>query len=137
MEKTKAPYSTKSSGSQTVSDFESRPDAGSFFACYICDHKLVTKGGLMNHRKESHPTKIASCRYYLQGNCEFDSSICWYSHTQNEDRNTPQTLKEFKQHSFYRHIKEEHPQNISDCREKLTFKMKVKVLKIQKLLKDY
>ena len=47
-------------------------------------------------RKEQHPNKTKMCRYFEQGNCAFDGSICWFSHDQTNEGKESQTLKEFK-----------------------------------------
>ena len=59
-------------------------------SCHSCGLNLSSKRSLMEHRKEHHSEIIKKCRYFLQGNCAFEASVCWYSHgerleeTQNE-----------------------------------------------------
>ena len=69
------------------------------FTCDVCAKQFSNKSELMIHRKEKHPNKTKMCRYFEQGNCAFDGSICWFSHDQtNEGRGSSfsQTLKEFR-----------------------------------------
>ena len=81
----------------------------------------------MAHRKKNHPNII---RYFVQGNCAFEDDVCWLSHKvydKNRATSFPQTLKELKcslceiifknKSDFMTHRKDNHPQNISTCRD--------------------
>ena len=46
--------------------------------CYTCKHEFKDYWSLMNHRRDSHPSKKL-CRYFAKGECAFQND-CWYSH---------------------------------------------------------
>ena len=82
----------------------------------------------MSHRKAKHPKNIKVCRYFEKEMCDFDKNDCWWSHdTKARNSSIPQTLQELKcsfcemkfntESLFLKHRRENHPQNISECRD--------------------
>ena len=47
--------------------------------CKHCGEKFSHKSDLMKHRKHNHENKIAICREYVKGKCQFGDD-CWYKH---------------------------------------------------------
>ena len=38
----------------------------------------------MTHRKSEHPS-VKKCRYFLNNQCKFSTTTCWYSHQENNE----------------------------------------------------
>ena len=102
-------------------------DLSENFCCRI----NMSKGDLMPHRKETHSKTIKICCYFQMGRCAFDEKTCWYSHKTDSPNNSPipKTLPEFhcsfcdkifqRKSEFMKHRKDNHPENISECRESI------------------
>ena len=60
--------------------------------CFTCNQEFGSYLLLMNHRKSDHPSNKI-CRYYVKGDCIFDSTTCWYRHIDSSDVLTSQTFK--------------------------------------------
>ena len=54
-------------------------------SCHSCGLNFTSKPTLMDHRKEKHSEIIKKCRYFVQGNCSFQDSVCWYRHGDQEE----------------------------------------------------
>ena len=75
-----------------------------------------------------HPHTIRTCRFFLEGICDFPDNVCWFNHTDDKTNNlVPQTLKQFKcgicakdfktKSDFMRHRKREHIEHVSAFRD--------------------
>ena len=100
------------------------------YSCHSCGEKYGSKEDLMKHRKTKHFDIIKKCRYFAQGNCGFESKICWYRHDEilGEDLTHHEQPSEsfickfcelvFKRKSdFMIHKKLKHGQAVPKCRE--------------------
>ena len=81
------------------SDSDSEPGYENFqsiLSCTVCGKRNKSKGELMRHRKVKHPHTIRTCRFFLEGICDFPDNVCWFNHTDDKTNNlVPQTLKQF------------------------------------------
>ena len=55
------------------------------FQCYKCGEELKTLSDLMFHRKNNH--SMNKCLKFLNNECIFNSSSCWYNHHDNSNQN--------------------------------------------------
>ena len=111
-------------------DYSEPEESPSPFTCYICQKRNKNKGELMRHRKIQHPETIRTCRFFVQGSCDFPDSVCWFDHTLSDKKietSSTQTLKEYKcgfchetfvnKNLFMKHRKRFHNENIQPCRD--------------------
>ena len=95
--------------------------------CHNCEQTFQKKQDLMQHRKAEHLEKIKICKYFEEGNCNFNNS-CWYKHTTDvisKDTNV-YSEQEFKCNScgtafkgrgdLIIHRKQVHYNTISQCK---------------------
>ena len=104
-------------------------DPQSIFSCRICGRINRSKGELMTHRKVKHPQLIRTCRFYVQGICDFPDDVCWISHKvcEKSSSSAPQMLDKFKcgiceqsfgsKSNFMSHRRKEHSEHVSACRD--------------------
>ena len=50
------------------------------FKCYFCEHIFESKPLLMKHRKNEHYQAVKTCNQFLQNNCRFKNTTCWFKH---------------------------------------------------------
>ena len=95
------------------------------YPCTICGRNCETKVELMIHKKQEHEKTVKICKYFQQGKCAFDDTVCWYNHS-IRDKCAPQSLSEFKCNicgkifklkcEFMKHRKLEHNEFVEVCR---------------------
>jgi hypothetical protein len=95
--------------------------------CNICGKRNKNKGELLSHIKSRHPETVRTCKFFLQGRCDFPESVCWFMHTQTSTASSPQTLKSYKcgicdkdfpcKSNFMKHRKREHEEFVPLCRD--------------------
>ena len=95
--------------------------------CNVCGKRNKNKGELLSHRKTRHPETVRTCKFFLQGKCDFPESVCWFLHTKTSTGSSPQTLKSYKcgicnsdfpcKTNFMKHRKREHGEFVATCRE--------------------
>ena len=79
----------------------------------------------MNHRKEKYYKLTRSCKYFIQGNCNF-GEVCWYRHEMNVNETTKPVLEEIickvcdqifpYKSELIKHRKKDYSEMISMCR---------------------
>ena len=108
---------------------KSNPD--NIISCHSCGEKYCNKEQLMKHRKAYHQDILKRCRYFEQGNCAYESNICWYRHDNLTEQNNIHSSNEeveiftcrfceetFRRKSeFMMHKKTHHEQAVPKCRE--------------------
>ena len=99
------------------------------FSCHSCGLSCTSKWNLMNHRKEYHSELLRKCRYFLNGSCAYEDSVCWYKHKSLvEDTASAESRSNFKcsfcdnvfqrKEELLTHRKETHVQSsMFKCRE--------------------
>ena len=96
--------------------------------CKICGKKNKNKGELMSHRKNRHPEKIRTCKFYLKGKCDFPESVCWFRHNSSDNStSTPLSLTEYRcgfcdelfqiKSDFMKHRRKSHEEYVPECRD--------------------
>lgn len=56
------------------------------FKCNICSLEFKNKSGMMEHKKEQHPTTISVCSRFLAGDCFRSMDNCWFKHPINNTK---------------------------------------------------
>ena len=91
-------------------------------SCHYCGNMFKTKSDLMVHSKKVHQEKTQLCRNYLEGNCDFGDTDCWFSHDVNSKMSSKVykcslCAKVFKLRSdFMYHRKKEHLEIVPQCK---------------------
>ena len=91
--------------------------------CNFCEESFSTKRELMRHKKTMHIDKVALCRQYATGTCDFGDQYCWFSHCQSKQNheatifNCKSCGKEFMfQSDCLKHRKQEHTNIVPPCK---------------------
>ena len=105
-------------------EFHAEESCNEKIQCNYCGDNFKTKGALMMHRKDVHAEKVNMCSYFIEGNCNFGTDKCWYSHTKNNQKTTTFKCSKCEQvfetrPDFMLHKKKDHSESIPICREAL------------------
>ena len=91
--------------------------------CNYCEETFITKRGLMKHKKSKHYEKVAICRQFAMGNCEFGDQSCWFNHhlpahnLETENFKCRSCEEEFRfQSDCLKHRKQAHNHLVALCR---------------------
>ena len=49
-------------------------------SCHYCGNFFRSKSDVMLHSKKVHLERLQPCRNFPEGNCDFTSTDCWFSH---------------------------------------------------------
>ena len=50
----------------------------------------------MIHIRTMHPETVKTCKFFINGKCDFPDNVCWFMHTKISTSSSPQMLKQFK-----------------------------------------
>ena len=91
--------------------------------CNFCEQTFCERRKLMTHKKQVHSEKVAICRDFAAGTCNFGDKNCWFNHSLKEAIPQAETFscrsceKTFDCHSdCLRHRKQEHINLVPLCK---------------------
>ena len=98
--------------------------------CHSCGLEFRSRRTLMNHRKDAHPDRIKTCKYFLKDTCDFTAEECWFRHEMrqvNENSNEDLSNNDIQcnvckqvfttQADLMDHRKQEHRSIVTKCRD--------------------
>ena len=87
--------------------------------CNTCGKDFNSKSELMNHRKLEHTKLVATCKNYLDGQCNRENT-CWWIHRQGKEEDIECFFCEQKFNTkalVMIHRKKEHPKTVKSCQK--------------------
>ena len=89
--------------------------------CRVCGESFVGKRNFMIHRKQSHNSKVANCKNFIEGKCPFTKENCWWNHREESSERKDQIVcyicdKIFEsKNDMMIHRKNKHESIVENC----------------------
>ena len=100
------------------------PEVKLNFFCKVCFRSFESKNELMRHMKIQHKELVPECRYYKNGECNFNESKCWFHH--KDGANSSSERKKYKcnfcenkfeaKDDLMNHRKYQHSYTVPECK---------------------
>ena len=103
------------------------PEISKKFICKVCFRSFQTKSEMMFHTKREHKELVPRCRYFINGECNFSDTKCWFHHSDGENQTIQRKNykcnfceKEFQaKDDLMVHRKCEHSYTVPECKNKM------------------